>query len=97
MTDQVILGEFGVQWNIGHKNLADEYTKKLTASIIWKYVHGIYTEINPQYSYQERQRQVLCKGVMEFFLINISVWTLYHKSQLVTHNGNQQTDNHHME
>ena len=91
MTDQVILGEFGVQWNIGHKNLADEYTKKLTASIIWKYVHGIYTEINPQYSYQERQRQVLCDSVLEVCLMDLSVWPHYRESQLGTPNWGHQT------
>ena len=46
----------------------------------------------PRDSYQERQRQVLCKGVLEFFQTDISVQPLYRKSQLGTHNGNQQTD-----
>ena len=49
----------------------------LTVSIIWMYVHGISTKTTPQYSYQERQRQVLCKGVLGFFQMDISVWSLY--------------------
>ena len=37
----------------------------LTESIIWKYVHVIYTEITPQDYYQERKRQVLFEIVFE--------------------------------
>ena len=58
----------------------------LTESIIWKYVHVIYTEITPQDCYQERNRQVLFKSVLEVCLTDISVWPLYYKSHLGTPN-----------